>query len=526
MRKHLVLLTAMLFLLPCFALAQNTVVLHSVGHETTRALRDIPPIAPQWENMNEHPVKPVPLPSGSAKSGGKDKVLQSQPIVTSATVNAYGSFDGVGVTSGYNISGEPPDTNGSVGTTQYVQWVNTAFAVYDKSTGNKIYPASGFAAGNTIWSGSTVGNGRCASDNSGDPIVLFDKQAQRWIFTQFAVNTSPYYQCVAISKTADATGGYYLYAYSFGTNFNDYPKVGVWTDGYYFSFNLFARGRTFAGADMCAMDRTTALAGGAAKMLCQATSKSYGGLLPADIDGAGGASGTTALPPAGTAEYFVNFGTNSLNVWRVKPNYSAGTLSVTGPTSVAVSAFSAACSGGTCIPQSGVSQKLDSLADRLMYRLSYRNFGSYASLLVNHSVTAGSSTGVRWYELRDTGSGPTVFQQGTYAPDSNYRWMGSVAQDKLGNIAAGYSVSSASMNPAIRFATRAAGDPAGQLSGEQLVLGGSGSQNGHSRWGDYSSVSVDPTDDCTMWYTTEYLSTTGDFIWSTRVAHFKLGTCQ
>ena len=161
-----------------------------------------------------------------------------------------------------------------------------------------------------------------------------------------------------------------------------------------------------------------------------------------------------------------------------------------------------------------------------MYRLSYRKFGTYASLLVNHSVTAGSSTGVRWYELRDSGSGPAIFQQGTYAPDSNYRWMGSAAQDKLGNIAVGYSVSSSSVRPTIAFATRAPSDGAGLLSGEQTVLAGTGSQSGHTRWGDYSSISVDPTDDCTMWFTTEYLNTSGDFIWSTHVRSFKLGTCQ
>jgi hypothetical protein len=509
---------ASLFLPP--SVAAQTTVHRPVGHDVSKPLREMPVIPPQWDNMNEHPVKPVPHPS----AGGKDTVLQTTTGISAATVSGVVGFDGVGVTSGYTISGEPPDTNGSVGSTQYVQWVNTAFAVYDKATGNKVYPASGFAGGNSIWSGFTAG--RCNTDNSGDPIVLFDKQAQRWIFTQFAVSTTPYYQCVAVSQTADATGAYNRYAYSFGTNFNDYPKVGVWTDGYYFTFNLFAHGRRFAGADMCAMDRTTALAGGAATMLCQATSTSFGGLLPADIDGASGAAGTTALPPAGTPEYMASFGTNSLNVWRLTPNYAAGTLSVTGPSSIPVASFSTACGGGTCIPQSGTTQKLDSLADRLMYRLSYRNFGTYASLLVNHSVTAGTSTGVRWYELRDSGSGPSVFQQGTYAPDSNYRWMGSAAQDKQGNIAVGYSVSSASINPAVRFATRAPADATGTLSGEQSLQIGSGSQSGHSRWGDYSSISVDPTDDCTLWFTTEYLAQSGDFIWSTRVGHFKLGTCQ
>lgn len=523
MNRKFVLLAAFL-VLSCFTFAQTTVV-NPAGHDVSRPLRDTTPISyAPWDHYNDHPVMPVPHHS----AGGRDTALQTQaPAPNAVTINSNAGFNGVGVSGGYTIQGEPPDTNGSVGTTQYVQWVNTAFGVFDKGTGAKVYPPIGYANGNTIWSGSPVGNGRCASDNSGDPIVLFDKQAQRWIFTQFAVSSRPYYQCVAVSTTADATGSYNRYAYSFGTNFNDYPKVGVWTDGYYFTFNLFARGRTFAGADLCAMDRTAALAGDpAAKMLCFQTSKSFGGILPADIDGASGAAGTTALPPAGTPEYFAGFGSNSLNIWRVTPNYSAGTLAVTGPTSIPVAAFSEACGGGTCIPQPGTSQKLDSLADRLMYRLSYRNFGTYASLLVNHSVTAGASTGVRWYELRDSGSGPGVYQQGTFAPDSNYRWMGSLGQDKLGNIAVGYSVSSSGLNPSIFMASRAPTDVLGVLSSELNLFSGSGSQSGHSRWGDYSSLSIDPVDDCTMWYTTEYLDQSGDFIWSTRFNHFRLGSCQ
>jgi hypothetical protein len=261
-------------------------------------------------------------------------------------------------------------------------------------------------------------------------------------------------------------------------------------------------------------------------MICSATSTSFASLLPADLDGDSGAAGTTAAPPAGTAEYMVNFGTNSLNVWRITPNFTAGTLSITGPTNLAVASFSKACNGGTCIPQAGVTQQLDSLGDRLMYRLSYRNFGTFASLLASHSVTAGSATGVRWYELRDSGSGPTVFQQGTFAPDSTFRWMPSIAQDKQGNIAVGYSISSSSIHPGINFASRAATDPAGQLSNETNLLSGTGSQSGHSRWGDYSSMSVDPSDDCTFYYANEFLNSTGDFIWSTHVSSFKLGTCQ
>src|SRR6266481_754214 len=434
------------FLLSSFTFAQVEVK-HPEAHDTSKPLREMKAIPPQWDNMNEHPV--LPVPHGS--KGGKDTAIQTSGSTSAATISGITNFDGVGVTTGYPVSGEPPDTNGSVGATQYVQWVNTAFAVYDKATGNKVYPASGYAAGNTIWSGFNTGN--CGTNNDGDPIVLYDKQAQRWIFTQFSVSTKPYYQCVAVSLTSDATGPYNRYAYSFGTNFNDYPKVGVWTDGYYFTFNLFARGRSFAGADLCAMDRTTAMSGGVAKMLCFQTGTSFGGVLPADLDGATGATGSTAPPPPGTAEYFVNFGSNALNVWRMKPNYTAGTLSVTGPTSIPVAAFSEACSGGTCIPQSGTSQKLDSLADRLMYRLSYRNFGTYASLLVNHSVNVGAKrsaySGIRWYELRVTNNTPSVYQQGTFAPDSNYRWMGSMAMEKLGNIGLGYSKSSGTVFPSI-----------------------------------------------------------------------------
>lgn len=502
-------------------LMAQTVILYPEAQGVSKPLRDTPPVLPGPDQIPDHPLRPVP--HGSA--GGKDTVLQSGPSsTTAATIGSSSGFDGVGLSTGYSITGEPPDTEGSVGATQYVQWVNTAFAVYDKSTGAKVYPSSGFAAGNTIWSGFSAG--RCNTNNSGDPIVLYDKQAQRWIATQFAVSTTPYYDCVAVSQTSDFTGAWNLYAYNFGTNFPDYPKVGVWTDAYYWTFNIFAHGRTFAGADLCAFDGATARNGGAAALICHQLSKSYGGVLPADLDGDSGASGTTLAPPSGTAEYLMNFGSNSLNVWRMTPNFSAGTATVTGPTNIAVSPFTEACNGGACIPQAGTSQQLDSLADRLMYRLSYRNFGTYASLLVNHSVTAGSSSGVRWYELRDTGSGPAVHQQGTFAPDTDYRWMGSIAQDKQGNIAVGYSISSSTVDPLIAVATRAPGDPAGVLSSETTFATSTGYQKGHSRWGDYSAASVDPSDDCTIWYTQEYLTTSGDFIWSTHINHFKLGSCQ
>src|SRR5207237_1440657 len=191
--------------------------------------------------------------------------------------------------------------------------------------------------------------------------------------------------------------------------------------------------------------------------------------------------------------------------------------------------YGEACGGGTCIPQAGTTQRLDSLADRLMYRLAYRNFGDHQSLVVDHSVTVGSSVGVRWYELRVVGGNPTVYQQGTYAPDSGYRWMGSVAMDQSGNIGLGFSISSSTLHPGIHYTGRLAGDAAGTMTqGEGTIVDGAGSQTGNrglTRWGDYSAMTVDPTDGCTFWYTNEYIPANGEFNWKTRIGTFKLPGC-
>jgi len=248
-------------------------------------------------------------------------------------------------------------------------------------------------------------------------------------------------------------------------------------------------------------------------------------LLPSDLDG-------TTPPPAGSPNYLLNFGTNSLNLWQFHVNWvTPASSTLTGPTNIPVAAFRPGCGGGgTCIWQKGIFQTLDSLADRLMYRLAYRDFADdHEAMVVNHTVGARSDvTGIRWYELRKVGDGPwSVFQQGTYAPDGVFRWMGSIAMDKVGNIAAGYSVSGFQTFPSIRYTGRVPTDPAGTLQAEKTIIAGGGSQTGSlSRWGDYSAMSVDPVDDCTFWYTTEYLKAGGSFNWSTRIASFKFPTCQ
>jgi hypothetical protein len=267
------------------------------------------------------------------------------------------------------------------------------------------------------------------------------------------------------------------------------------------------------------------LAGAAATQQCFSVGSSYGGLLPSDLEGA-------SQPPAGSPDYVVALGAvaNQLAYWKFHVDWTTpANTTLTGPATLGTAAFSEACSGGTCIPQAGTSQKLDSLADRLMYRLAYRNLGDHESLVVNHSVTAGSSTGVRWYELRpDTSHNLSIFQQGTYAPDSNYRWMGSIAQDQAGDMGLGFSVSSSSIHPQIHYTGRLAGDATGLMTqGEGTIINGAGSQTGNalSRWGDYSSMSIDPSDDCTFFYTQEYIPANGNFNWRTRIGSFKFPGC-
>lgn len=491
----------------------------AVTHDFLPALSAVVP-APQDRVPREIPLRPLPPLEGAAQAA--DPVVQSSTAPYVSTIPGLG-LDGVGQgftgpQGTFTVNAAPPDTNGSVGATQYVQIVNTDFAVFDKSTQAVVY---GPVPINTLWSGF---GGPCEADSSGDPIVLYDKAAGRWIVSQFAVASAPYYQCVAVSATSDATGGYYRYAFSYGSVFPDYPKIGVWPDAYYITFNMF-NGNTFAGAKLCAYDRTSMLSGAPALQQCFQLSTSYGGVLPADLDGA-------TAPPAGSPNYLLNRGASSLNLWRFHVDWAnTANTSLAGPLNIPVAAYTPACNGGTCIPQSGTRQKLDSLADRLMYRLAYRNFGTYESLVVTHSVQVASKrnsyTGVRWYELRDPGGTPVVYQQSTFAPDTSYRWMGSVAMDKQGNMALGYSVSSGAMHPAIRYTGRLVSDPLSTLQAETSLVEGTGSQLPNlSRWGDYASMSIDPVDDCTFWFTSEYLKANGTFNWSTRIASFKFSGCQ
>ncbi len=502
----------------------NPTVILSTAQDVSPELRSIPP-APWPAGVTRLvPNLLLPLPAGSAAAGTmtmRDEALQA----TAAAASVPGpeeSFDGIGVPD-YSVYAAPPDPNGDVGLTDYVQIVNTAFAVFDKSSGNLLY---GPVSSKTLWTGF---GGGCEQNDDGDAVVKYDRIANRWIITQFSVSSYPYQQCVAVSTTSDPTGSYYRYSFPY-SQFNDYPKLGVWPDAYYTTYNMFSftsGGAIFQGSTVCAMDRTSMLSGGhTASQQCFSVGANYGGLLPADMNG--------TIPPAtGSPDYIVNFGYNSLNVWKFRVSWTnPNSTSLTGPTSIPVAAFVPACNGLNCIHQPGTKNKLDSLADRLMYSLAYRNLGTSESLVVNHSVKVSGTNksqvvGVRWYELRLVGGTPSLYQQGTFSPDSNSRWMGSMSMDKMGNIAVGYSVSSKKAYPSIRYTGRLASDPSGTLETEVTATTGSGSQlQKLHRWGDYSSMSVDPSDDCTFWYTTQYLKTSGDFNWSTRIISFKFPACQ
>jgi len=432
-----------------------------------------------------------------------------------------------GISPGLNFDGISsngwlaPDTNGSAGTTQYVQFVNNRLAVYDKSNSNLLY---GPVLETKLWSGFS---GLCGSDGEGDVIAQFDKAASRWVMTHHATQKGgPDFQCVAVSTTPDATGSYYRYAFQLpSNNFPDYPKLSVWSDAYYLTVNdEDPNTGSLINAAVCALDRLSMLSGASATAVCFAlNSSAYSSLLPADLDG-------NVPPPVGSPNYLLNLDKNSVDLWQFHVDFTnPGNSTFTGPVNIPVPSFNPACGGGTfavCIPQAGTAQVVDSLGDRLMWRLAYRNFGDHETLVATHSVATGSgNVGVRWYEIRNPGGTPSVYQQGTFAPDSNFRWMGSITMDQMGDMVLGYSESSSTMNPGIYYTGRLATDPLGTMEAEALILAGAGVEQGTYRWGDYSGMSIDPVDDCTFWYTNEYFPVTGKGNWHTRIASLRFPAC-
>lgn len=482
-------------------------IIYAGNHDTSPPVREMP--------EGEDRARPLAhrRPGPIHEDSNPDVVLQGSATPLVGTTNGL-SFGGIG-TTGF----APPDTNASVGATQVVETVNVSYEVFDKSTGASLL---GPISIGSIWTGF---GGVCETGNLSDPVVLYDKAAGQWLIAIVAFDStfSTNAECIAVSTTSDATGSFNRYGFSFGIDLNDYTKLSVWPDAYYLSANIFPQGGAFAGPVACALDRGAMLAGGPATGQCFQLGTSDASLLPSDLDG-------STAPPAGSPNFFLELGTSTtLNLFEFHVDFAnSANSTLTGPIAITVPSYTDACggSGGTCIPQRGTGQQLDSLGDRLMFRLAYRNFGNHESLVASHSITSGSSTAVRWYEVRNPRAAPTVFQSGTFAPDANSRWMPSIAMDKAGDMALGYSLSSSSMFPSIAYTGRVPGDALGTMESETTILAGSGSQTGSlSRWGDYTSMAIDPVDDCTFWHANEYLPSSGSFNWATRLASFSFPSC-
>jgi hypothetical protein len=545
------------------AVGQTVYTISPSHFDISRPLSELATLSlprPPWTERPE-----LELPSWRIlRSGKPDPVTQvaprsSGPFAPTAPDAAATGFNFAGV-SGSPIGGTPPDNNGSVGNNQFVQTVNTDYQVWSLNRANKTATSiAGPAAMNTLWDGF---GGACEGQNSGDPVVLYDKVANRWLLSQFtsdADGAGLFYQCVAISTTADATGTYARYAFAVpdgnganGGDFGDYPHYGVWPDAYYVMGHAFDNapdGFSFVAGIFGAMDRTKMLAGDASATWQVILDPSEGGHMPADLDG-------FAPPPAGAPGIFTSVHPDGMYLYRMKVDFSnAANTTRTLQAKLPIAPATAPCGGtaGQCIPQPQSPLFIDSVGDRLMFRLAYRNFIDHESLVVSHSVDpgiAGVVSGVRWYEFRISGQPdnvcgtyPCTYQQGTIAdePNGRSRWMPSISQDGAGNMIVGYSATGTINgvdNHSIRYTGRASNHPLGTMTVPETIIF-TGQSNIVSdptapvrvgRWGDYTSTSIDPADDCTFWHVNEYygLNSAANFDWRTRIAsvNFSPTQCQ
>ena len=553
-------------------------------------------ISPTLRNLasQEHSVSPIsgdgdirpdrgPVVSDQGFSG--DGATQGVATLKSAALaipSPIANFEGLSNQDNFSIFGgrvNPPDPNGDVGPNHYVEMINLVFGVYSKTGTLLLGPVDT----GTLWAGFAIED---CTDPSGDPIVLYDQFVDRWLLSQFTTrgmnpdgsfNGLPFYNCVAISQTGDPTGAYYRYAFitsdpgATSTFFPDYPKYGVWTDSYVITSRDFGSQDEY-GISVYALEKNKMVNGQpdarAVHFFLDGNDPNIlplvgDGLLPADVDGKQKPKTDTTIPIVGTQDDgfpFYGAAFDALNIWDLLVKWhSTPTASLTlkaqlpvasfdsvFPCRVVPSVFPGQPTGRDCLPQPGITdggQYLDILSyrQRPTWRLAYRNFKDYETLVTNQSVEAlPGVAGVRWYEIRRVNGTYSLYQQGTYAPnDGVHRWMGSIAQDKKGNIAVGYSVvNGTTVFPGIRYTGRLAGDPLGQMTlGEGVIINGTGVQTTtNSRWGDYTSMNVDPVDDCTFWYVNEYYAISGVPFppppggdtrpWQTRIASFKLPGCN
>ncbi|MFZ1220593.1 MAG: carboxypeptidase-like regulatory domain-containing protein, partial [Chthoniobacterales bacterium] len=457
------------------------------------------------------------------------------------------TFEGIPVQSS-----APPDTTGAVGPNDYVQGVNTVFRVFDKAG---VPRAPAFKLSKLF---AALG-GVVASTDNGDPIVIYDRMADRWLLSQFAFTsntTPPFHEAIAISKTGDPTGEYWVYDFVVpGNNFPDYSKFGAWPDGYYMTDRQFTNGGPYAGPGCFAFDRAKMLVGDPSATFIYfnaglTASQASSGMIPSDFYG-------ITPPPAGapnvfaifTDDAFVGDTADAIRLFNFHADFAVpanSTFTERAGSPLPVAAFDSRNPAGRADIEepapAAAADYIDSIGDRLMLRMMYFNRGGTETLTTCHTVNAGTipapglnptvaeyKAATRYYILQKTtpGGAYSVLDQATFSPDTVERWMGSTATDNAGNLAVGYSISNTSVFPGIGYAGRLLSDPPNTLSGEQVMFNGTGVQIGTSnRWGDYSNMSLDPTDDASFWYTQEYYATSpaAGFAWQTRVGTFKFTT--
>jgi hypothetical protein len=536
----------------------------AVAFDVSPALRDMTvsqraaPLARAVQDLRE--IRPDRGPTAVDSGYSGDGALQARSAQR-ALLNMPGilaNFEGLSNQDNFDVFGfrvNPPDPMGDVGPNHYVEMINLVFGVYDKSGALLLGPLPIGA----LWEDFAVPD---CTDPSGDPVVLYDQFVDRWLLTQFTTSglsdpTRPFWNCVAISTTGDPTGSYYRYAFETATfqYFPDYPKYGVWRDSYVITTREFGPTIEY-GIGVYALDKNKMVNGepdpSVVSFFIDGNDPALlpligDGLLPADIDGKQKPKNDATIPLVGTQDDGAFYGAtfDALNIWELDVKWrSAPIASLTLAAQLPVASFDSIFPCGPtsrdCLPQPGITNPLQyldvqSYRQRPIWRLAYRNFKDYETLVTNQSVEAlPGIAGVRWYEIRRDASGTySLYQQGTYAPnDGVHRWMGSIAQDWQGNMALGYSVvNGVDVYPGIRYTGRLAGDPLGQMTlAEGTIIDGSGVQTTtNSRWGDYTSLNVDPVDDCTFWYVNEYYTAAGQASsaagWQTRIASFRLPGC-
>lgn len=487
----------------------NPIVIKEAKHDTSIPFRDM-------QTKSNLPHTPI-------KSALGNEIILSRS--SESLINLSG-FQGLGVGLGnYSVKSAASDPSFSVGRNQVVHWVNSDIAVFDKNTGQVL---NGFPKpGNSLWSGF---GGPCENSNIGKQTAKYDHGSKKWILSQSAYTDiqGPYYQCVAVSTSEDATGSYYRYAFQMNS-FINYARLGVWPDAYYLT--LVLNGPNQHGPVACALERSKMITGSAATIQCLALAPTFTGpILPVDLNG-------SQLPAAGNPAYIIGLNPPyNIMIGKFHVDFATPANTNLSLFPLPVAQYKRACdnvNGQDCAIQPNTTNRLNVLSDRLLSEFTYRQFKSYGSMVATHTVEGPapeSAPAIRWYELRvypnTPNHNPVVYQQATIAPDSMNRFMGAISIDRFTNIAIGYTVSSSLIYPSLEMAYHAYNDQNNHTFIQPVVTGMGSQVDNVKDWGSHSSMTVDPVDECTFWYSNQYLKTTGSYNWSTFIVKFKLAACQ